>query len=182
VLDDALALIAGGQVDVDVGPLPALFGEKAFEQKLHADRIDRGDAERVADGAVGGRPASLGKDVLFAAEADDVPDDEEISGEVELLDEMEFAFDLAAGALLQVLIMEAVLWDAVARKRDAITPAGAFVGALAQKRHHGLAFGHGITRKFVAQIAKLEFEAGGKFGGVGDGFRQVGEELGHFFG
>ena len=88
VLDDALALVAAGQVDIDVGPFAALFGEEALEQQLHADRIDGGDAERVADGAVGGRAAALHEDVLLAAEADDVPDDEEVAGQLELLDEM----------------------------------------------------------------------------------------------
>ena len=88
VLDDALALIAAGQVEIDVGPLAALFGEKALEQQFHADGIDGGDAERIADGAVGGRAAALHQDVLLAAEAHDVPDDEEVAGEVELLDQM----------------------------------------------------------------------------------------------
>ena len=60
VLDDLLALVAGGQVEVDVGPLAALLGEEALEEQLHADRIDGGDAERVTDGAVGGGAAALG--------------------------------------------------------------------------------------------------------------------------
>ena len=51
---------------------------------------------------------------------------------------------------------------------------------LAQKGIHGLAFGHGIAREFVAEIVEGEFEARGKFDRVGDGFGQVGEELLHF--
>ena len=46
-----------GQVDgkaVDVGPFAAFFGEETLEQQFHADGIDCGNAERVADGAVGG--------------------------------------------------------------------------------------------------------------------------------
>ncbi len=104
VLDDALALIAAGEVEIDVGPLAALFGEKALEEQFHADGVDSGDAERVADGAVGGGTAALDEDVLLAAEADDVPDDEEVAGEVEFLDECEFAFDLAAGACCRSLL------------------------------------------------------------------------------
>ena len=62
VLDDALALIAARQVDVDVRPFAALFGEKALEEQVHPDRIDGGDAERVADRAVGRRAAPLAED------------------------------------------------------------------------------------------------------------------------
>ena len=43
VLDGALALVAAGQVDIDVGPLAALFGKEALEQQVHAHRIDGGD-------------------------------------------------------------------------------------------------------------------------------------------
>ena len=64
VLDGALALVAAGQVDIDIGPLAALFGEEALEQQVHADGIDGGDPERIADGAVGGRAAALRQDVV----------------------------------------------------------------------------------------------------------------------
>ena len=66
VLDDALALVARGQVEVDVGPLAALLREEALEEQLHLHRIDRGDRERVADGAVGGRAAPLHEDAVLA--------------------------------------------------------------------------------------------------------------------
>ncbi len=55
----------------------------------------------------------------------------------------------------------------------------AFPGAVAQERIHGLALGHGIAREFVAEIVEGEFQAGGKFLRIGDGFGQVGEELLH---
>src|SRR4029077_1120253 len=87
VLDDTLALITGRQVDIDVGPLAALFGEKALEEQFHADGVDGGDAERIANSAVGGRSAALREDVLLAAEAHEIPDDEKVSGEIEVLDE-----------------------------------------------------------------------------------------------
>ena len=53
--------------------------------------------ERVADGAVGGRAAPLGEDVLAPAEVDDVPDDQEVAGEVELLDQVQLLLDLRLG-------------------------------------------------------------------------------------
>ena len=91
VLDDALAAIAARQIEIDVGPLAALLRQEALEQQLHLDRIDGGDAEAVADGAVGRRPAPLHEDVLLAAVVDDVPDDQEVAGEIELLDQIELA-------------------------------------------------------------------------------------------
>ena len=94
VLDDALAPIAARQIEIDVGPLAALFRQEPLEQQVHPDRIDGGDAEAVADGAVGGRPASLHEDPLLAAEIDDVPDDQEVAGEIELLDQIQLALDL----------------------------------------------------------------------------------------
>ncbi len=87
VLNCPLALIPAGKVEIDVGPLAALFREEALEQQLHSNGIDRRDSQRIADGAVGSRAASLHQDALLAAEADDVPDDQEVSFEFEPLDE-----------------------------------------------------------------------------------------------
>ena len=101
VLNHALAAIAARQIEIDVGPLAALFREEALEQQLHADRIDGGDAEAVAHGAVGRRAAALHEDVLLPAEIDDVPDDQEVAGEIELLDQIELARHLRAGAIVK---------------------------------------------------------------------------------
>src|SRR6185369_14375648 len=89
-----LAAVAARQIQVDVGPLAALLREKALEEQLHLDRVDGGDAEAVADGAVGGRTAPLHEDVVLAAVADDVPDDQEVAGQIELLDQIELVGDL----------------------------------------------------------------------------------------
>ena len=64
----SLAAVAAGQVEVDVRPLAALLGEEALEEQLHAHGIDGGDAEAVADRAVGGGAAALDEDVALAAE------------------------------------------------------------------------------------------------------------------
>ena len=60
--DDLAPLVL--EVDVDVRRLAALLGDEALEQQVVALRIDRGDAEHVADGGVGGRAAALAQDVL----------------------------------------------------------------------------------------------------------------------
>ena len=100
VLDDLLALGAAGQVEVDVGPglvavhVRPLFAEEALEEQAHAHRVDGGDAQRVADGAVRRRPAALREDLLLQAEEDQVVDDEEVAGEAELRDQVQFALEL----------------------------------------------------------------------------------------
>ena len=164
VLDDALALIAAGKIDVDVGPFAALFGEKAFEEQIHADRVDRGDAERVADGAVGRGATALAENSLLFREANQIPDDQEVAAEPQLVDELEFAFDLMPRAVVIRLI-------AAAR---------AFIGQLPEKRGDGLARGQRIVRKLIAEIGKREAEARRNDFGVGDGFRDIGEKLRHF--
>ena len=66
------------------GHSPRSSERKRSKSSSMRDRIDGGDAERVADGAVGGRAAALHEDAALAAEADDVPDDQEVAREVEL--------------------------------------------------------------------------------------------------
>jgi hypothetical protein len=94
VLDDPLAPLAARQVEVDVRPFSALLGKKALEQQIHADGIDRGDAEHIADRAVRRRAAALNEDSFAPAELDDLPDDEEVSGETELRDDGELVIKL----------------------------------------------------------------------------------------
>src|SRR5438093_125103 len=83
------AAITAREIEVDVGPLATLLGEEALEEEFHADRVDRRDAERVADRAVGGGASTLHEDAALATEADDVPDDQEIAAEIEPADEAE---------------------------------------------------------------------------------------------
>ena len=125
VLDHLLAAIAARQIEIDVGPLAALFRQEALEQQIHPDRIDRGDPEAVADGAVGRRAAPLHEDVVLPAEIDDVPDDQEVAGELELLDEIELARDLRARAVVirPVALARADVGDLAQERRSASRPA-----------------------------------------------------------
>ena len=84
VLDDTFALIAGGQVEIDVGPFAAAFAEETLEEEFHADGVDGGDFEGVTDDGVCGGAAALDEEAFAMAEVDDVPDDEEVAGEAEL--------------------------------------------------------------------------------------------------
>ena len=95
VLQDLLA-VAMGEVDVDVGRLFPLLAQEALEQQVHLHRIDRRDAEAVADHGVGRRPAPLAEHPRPPREAHDIPDDQEVAGEAEFPDEGELVVDLLA--------------------------------------------------------------------------------------
>src|SRR5438270_4352379 len=47
MLDHTFALIAARKIQIDIRPFTTLFGEKAFEKKVHLDGIDCRDAKRV---------------------------------------------------------------------------------------------------------------------------------------
>ncbi|HTI38097.1 MAG TPA: hypothetical protein VL484_11080 [Vicinamibacterales bacterium] len=53
VLDHTLATVAARQIEIDVRPLASLFRQKSLEEQIHTDRIHGGNAEAIADGAVG---------------------------------------------------------------------------------------------------------------------------------
>ena len=72
----------------------------------------------------------------LAAEVDDVPDDQEVAGEIELLDQIELARDLRARAVVKRTI-------AIAR---------ADVGNLAEERHLRLPRRHRIVGEAIAEI------------------------------
>ena len=57
-------------------------------------RIDGGDAEAVANHGIRRRAAPLAKNIVGAAELDDLPHGQEISGIVERLDDLQLFFDL----------------------------------------------------------------------------------------
>ncbi len=163
VLDDLFALVAGGQVEIDVGPLAALLGQEALEQELHLDRVDGGDGEGVADRRVGGRAAALGHDVLPLAEADDVPDDEEIARQIELLDQIEFAFQLRLGA----------------GGERSKAGAGAVPGHPAEVRDGAFAHRQRVVGEAVAEVRQGELELVHQGPGLGHRPRLVGKEERH---
>ena len=92
VVDDFAAAVHA-EIDVDVGHGHALGIQEALEEQFVLQWVDVGDAERVGDQRTCGRPAarSHGNAMLFGV-ADEVPDDQEIAGELHLLNNGEFAF------------------------------------------------------------------------------------------
>ena len=165
VLDHALAAVPARKVDVDIGPLAALLREEAFEEQIHSDRVHGGDPEAVADGAVGGGPASLHEDVLLPAEVHDVPDDQEVAGEIEFLDEVQLALDLAARA-----VVVGAIALACPRLRD-----------LPQERRHRFPRRHGVLGKAVAEIRHRVFDAVREVARAGQRVRQIREQPRHCF-
>src|SRR5262249_39280555 len=107
VLDDFLTPV-GLDVDVDVGRLlAALRAEESLEHEVEPDSVDGRDLERLAHGWVSCRAASLAEDVALTAEPSDGPDDEEVAGEAELLDDLQLFGDLLVRPLLVIFAPEA---------------------------------------------------------------------------
>ena len=96
VLDHAFPAIAAREIEIDVRPFAPFFRQEPLEQQFHSHRIHGGDAKAVANGAIGGRTTPLYEDVLLPAKVDDVPDDEEIPSEIELLDQIQLTRNLRA--------------------------------------------------------------------------------------
>jgi hypothetical protein len=166
VLDHLLALVSRREVEVDVGPFPALFGEKALEEQAHGDGVHRGDAERITDRAVGGGTASLHQHRCLAGEAHDVVHDQEVAREVELLDHRQLVLELAART-----------------RRDgrAVALARAVLGEDAQERRLGLARRDRKLREAVAQVRERERAPLGDRARGADPGGAVGEALRHLF-
>ena len=90
VLDHFLAA-AAAEIHVDVGKADPFGIQEPLEEEVVLDGIDLGDAQAIGDHAPGGRSAAGSHGQAdFPGVLDEVPDDEEISGESHLLDELDF--------------------------------------------------------------------------------------------
>src|SRR5260370_17681811 len=171
VLNGFFSLGSARQIEVDIRPLTAFFREKPLKEQFHSDRIDTCDSQGTADRAVCSRTAPLHENFLLAAKSNNVPDDQEVTGEVQLFNQCQFPLHLFFGAFKQFL---------VSFNRVAVLKS--FFSALSEKRIHGFPFGNGIAWKFVAKLRKCVPESCGAFAGVVYGLRQIGETLHHLFG
>src|SRR5450759_5809432 len=82
-------------VEIDVRWTVAFWGEEPLEEQPEGDRVGFGDAERVADSAVGGTPPPLAVDVMRGAELDDVDQNQEVPRKVQGVDDIELVRELA---------------------------------------------------------------------------------------
>ena len=164
ILDGGFPLFAARQIDIDIGPFAPLFGEKTFEQQIHPDRVHRRNAQRITDRAIGRRAAALAENAFLAAEAHDIPDDQEVTAQLQFVNQRQFAFDLLPRAIVV---------------RD-IAAARALIGEFPEQRGHGLARRQGIFRELVAEIFERELQARGDGLRVGNGLGDIGEKRRHF--
>src|SRR5262249_51952078 len=147
------------EIEVDVGPLPALLRQEALEEEVHPDRIDRRDPETVADRAVRRRATALDEDPARPRLAHDVPDDQEVPGEGELLDRRELAGELLARACRDGMIASA------GAGLDELPEVGDLGGL-------GLPTGRGVVREAIAEVLEREPTARGDLPGGGEGLGQ----------
>src|SRR2546427_4149335 len=75
-------------IEIDIRRLGALLGNKALEEQIHPHRIDSCDAQAVADYRIGRGAAPLTEDAALAAECDDLPHGEKITGVVQVFDKL----------------------------------------------------------------------------------------------
>jgi hypothetical protein len=92
VLDHLLAALVL-EVDVDVGRLVPLGADEALEQQVDPRRVDRGDAETVADRRIGRRTAPLAEDAALAGETHQVLHGQEIGRVAQLADQPELVLE-----------------------------------------------------------------------------------------
>ena len=171
VLDHFLAPLVL-EVDVDIGRLAAVLGNEAGEQKLGLFRIDRGDAEAIAHGAVGRRAAALAENFFFlpARVVHDVVHGEEIARVVELGDQGE----LIVEPLLHVgrnAVGIFVLRIALLRARP---------GEIFQMLLGGFAGRHRLVGIFVLELTEREAAGLGDLDRAGDRAGKAGEQPRHF--
>ena len=145
---DHLVAAPEAEVDVDVGHRDPLGVQVPLEDQLVLDRIDVRDAQAVGDEAARGRAAPRpNRDPVLSRVLDEVPDDQEVSGEPHAVDHPDLVIDpglvllepvteepfrgkplpdghplaeAAACHLLEVLVGRAALGDGEVGKRRAV--------------------------------------------------------------
>src|SRR4029079_9287652 len=87
--------IAAGKIKINIRPAFAALVEESLEYEMIFYRVDRRDPETITNGAVRSAAAALDHDIVFTAEIDDVPNNQEITGETELAYQCKLFLDLA---------------------------------------------------------------------------------------
>ncbi len=141
--------------------------------------IDVGDAQRVADQASGSRTAAgAHRNILRARVANEIPDDQEISGVAHLLDHLDFVRE----ALLvfgQRTPQEALLGGFLEARQsfgEAFASDALEIAVDCEALGH-LELGERVAHRLDAEIAAL-----GDSHGARESFREFSEYLGHFLG
>jgi len=98
-LDGLLSLVFGREIEVDVRPFAPALAQEPLKEQFHPYGVDGRNFKCVADGRVRRTAAALNQDVVFLAETNDVPDDQEVSGKAEPRNQIEFVIDLLLRSL-----------------------------------------------------------------------------------
>jgi len=85
LLDHLLAPV-GVEVDVDIRLFISSGREETFEGQLERNGVDRGDPEHVANNRIGRRPPALAENPFVTRELHHAVHDQEVAGEVLVLD------------------------------------------------------------------------------------------------
>jgi len=83
-------------VEIDVGWFCALDAQEALEQEVHANGIDRRDAETKTHRAVCSAASPLAKNVALSAVLNDLVHRQEVSAVIEGANDLKLAFDLCS--------------------------------------------------------------------------------------
>ena len=85
------------KVQVDVGHLFALQVQEPLEDQAVLQGVHIGNAETIEGDAGGGASPYAVEDLTPSNEADDVPNNQEVVGELRVLDHLEFVFQTLHG-------------------------------------------------------------------------------------
>ncbi len=161
-----LVAAAAADVQVNVGHVAPLLVQEALEVEPVAQRADAGDAQAVSHDGRGGRSAAHGGDALRGRVAHDVPHDQEIGRQIQLLDGLQLLLEPRDHP----------------RRERAVALGGAFEAQLPQQREGRFPFGQLEVRE--DELAEVEADVGalGDFERRAHGLGCGGEGGGHGFG
>jgi hypothetical protein len=146
-------------------PLATTFTQEPLEEQFHTNRVYCCDFKRVTNSRVSRTAATLDKYVIQFAEADNIPDDQEVAFKPEPLDKSQFSLNLLDSARQQGFVM-----------MSAIAMSYTFFDTLAQERCHRVALGHRVAREFIAQVIQPEGKPCGQLDCFFDSTRQIAKE------
>ncbi len=153
------------EIDVDVRRLQPLLGDEALEQEIDPGRIDRGDAEHVADRRVRRRSPPLAQDVLAARIMHDVVHGEEVVRVFQLGDQRELFLQGRAQLVIDVAA------EICLHARP---------GQILQMPLRGLARRHRFVRILVFELVEREIDLARKAHGLRDRLGKIAEQPRHF--
>ena len=169
---DHLLPAAALDVEVDVWRPVPLGRQEPLEQQAQAHGVDLGDAQRPARRTVGGRPPTLAVDVVGHAEPDDVPHDQEVAGEPQLVDHRQLVVDLGPRLVVPALVVPAGAGTV------AVGPRRPLLHQTAQERHLGQPVGTRVRRQVRGHQTQVERARPAQLRGRGHHPRVAGEPAG----